>query len=106
MIVGKARKVHNPDVLEWTGDLVRMQDFTNDPRADQVLNFALLTPRQAARIYKDDRFTAEVYDYLHKKWIPLKTGDIVMKGIKGECYPCDRTVYDETYETLQSEGRE
>ena len=30
-----------------------------------------------------------------------KAGDYLMVGIKGEMYPCDREIFDETYEIIK-----
>lgn len=39
-----------------------------------------------------------VYDYLHDSWIQFHKGDWILKGIRGEYYPCEREVFAETYE--------
>ena len=31
-------------------------------------------------------------------------GDFIIKGVKGEIYPCGREIFFETYEELNSEG--
>lgn len=50
-------------------------------------------------------YDAQVYDFLHSRWIPLRTGDYVMKGVRGECYPCEKTVFEDTYDiTERNEG--
>lgn len=64
---------------------------------DTEIWFSILTPEQARRTYNDETFTAEVYDYLHVRWIPLKTGWYVMKGVDGECYPCAASVFARSY---------
>lgn len=43
-------------------------------------------------------FTAQVYDQLHQSWIKLGTGDWILKGTRGECYPVAAEVFDELYE--------
>lgn len=47
---------------------------------------------------RDGTYTAQVYDVLHDAWIPLRTGDMVICGVRGEFYPCRRAVFDATYE--------
>lgn len=39
----------------------------------------------------------QVYDYLHSTWVTVKRFDWVLRGVKGEFYPCDRHVFAETY---------
>lgn len=40
----------------------------------------------------------EVYDNLHDTWVAFDKGDWIIKGVKGEFYPCVDTVFQETYE--------
>ncbi|WP_141576165.1 hypothetical protein [Actinomadura sp. WMMA1423] len=42
--------------------------------------------------------TAQVYDKLHHTWVGVETGQWVIRGIKGEFYPCADDVFTETYE--------
>jgi hypothetical protein len=42
--------------------------------------------------------TYYVFDYLHNTWVEFKKGDWIIKGVKGEFYPCEETVFVETYE--------
>lgn len=46
----------------------------------------------------DPDATAAVLDDLHSTWVLVQTGDYIIKGIKGEFYPCRESVFDETYE--------
>lgn len=39
-----------------------------------------------------------VFDYLHNTWVEFKKGDWIIKGVKGEFYPCEASVFEETYE--------
>lgn len=32
----------------------------------------------------------------------IKPGDWIMTGVKGESYPCDREIFEETYEILEA----
>lgn len=47
---------------------------------------------------KDDK--AQVYDVLHGTWVLMKEGDWIIKGIKGEFYPCKPDVFEATYELV------
>ena len=40
---------------------------------------------------------AVVYDYLHNTWVGVKIGQWIIKGTKGEFYPCDHDVFVEKY---------
>jgi len=46
--------------------------------------------------------TAQVYDVLHSTWVGVETGQWVIKGVKGEHYPCDADVLAETYEEVSA----
>lgn len=48
----------------------------------------------------DPEITASVFDVLHATWMGVKTGQWVIRGIKGEFYPCDDAVFAATYEAV------
>lgn len=48
----------------------------------------------------DPDITAEVYDRLHSTWIGVKTGQWIVKGAKGEFYPCDDETFHWKYEEV------
>lgn len=71
---------HNEQELrDWTGG-----KFETIPRADRV----------------DPEVDAEVWDKLHSTWVGVKTGQSVLRGVKGEFYPIDEEVLAETYELV------
>lgn len=41
---------------------------------------------------------AHVYDELHETWVTVFVGQWVIRGIKGEFYPCAADVFEATYE--------
>lgn len=58
---------------------------------------------------RDDKFddfgdptdiTAEVWDFLHQTWIGVKDGQWIVKGAKGEFYPCDDDTFHWKYEEV------
>lgn len=72
----------NADVLkEFTGDLFRVLE--PDPEGS-----------------RDPEITAEVYDWLHDTWVGVKTGQHIIKGVKGEFYPIDEDVLKGTYDAV------
>jgi hypothetical protein len=74
------------EAIQWTGDnLAELRAFTGD---------CFLTSHAVAEI------TAEVYDILHSTWVGVKTGQWVIRGIRGEFYPIDETVLADTYERV------
>ena len=40
----------------------------------------------------------QVFDYLHTTWVKFERGDWIIKGVKGEFYPCKADVFIATYE--------
>jgi len=48
--------------------------------------------------YAAGEIVAEVYDYLHDTWVGVSHGDFIIKGMKGEFYPCDSQVFEAKYE--------
>src|SRR4051812_15361893 len=43
--------------------------------------------------WNDKDIVAEVYDYIHSTWVGVRVGDFIIKGSKGEFYPCDPEVF-------------
>ncbi|HZP54998.1 hypothetical protein [Actinocrinis sp.] len=52
--------------------------------------------------YADPEITAIVYDELHSTWVGVKTGQWIVRGVKGEFYPIDEAVLAETYEPVEA----
>jgi predicted component of type VI protein secretion system len=44
---------------------------------------------------------AEIFDKLHDTWVGVKTSQWIIKGVAGEFYPCDATVFDATYDEVK-----
>lgn len=42
-----------------------------------------------------------VWDWIQKTWVAVNTGDYIIKGMKGEFYPCDQEVFNAKYEEVQ-----
>lgn len=75
--------------VRWTGD-----------NAAEVEAFAggLFHRTKPSDVWPD--ITAEVWDELHSTWVGVKTGQWIIRGVKGEFYPCAADVFDETYERV------
>lgn len=48
----------------------------------------------------DPECIASVYDRLHSTWVGVKDGQWIIKGTKGEFYPCDPEVFAAKYEQI------
>lgn len=53
----------------------------------------------------DPEATANVYDKLHSTWVLVFDGNWIIKGVKGEYYPCTDDVFRETYDLLDAQDR-
>lgn len=51
---------------------------------------------------EDPDCIAEVYDVLHSTWIGVKLGQWIIKGTKGEFYPCDPETFNWKYEEVNA----
>lgn len=45
-------------------------------------------------------FTGQVYDKLHASWIAVAAGQWIVRGVKGEYYPCDNETFFWKYEEI------
>lgn len=50
-------------------------------------------------LHQDDQGLL-VWDYLQVTWVRVNKGDYVIKGMKGEYYPCDPEVFETKYEVV------
>jgi hypothetical protein len=77
------------EAVQWTGE-----------NAADVTQFAGDCFRLVPEEYREDDplRTAEVFDVLHATWMGLRNGQWVIKGIRGEFYPHDESMFAEIYE--------
>lgn len=54
-------------------------------------------------VWDESREGGEVFDKLHQTWINFKNGDWIIRGTKGELYPCDNEVFEAKYRLLTEE---
>jgi hypothetical protein len=79
------------DAIQWTGDNeAELITFTGN-------RFEALEPEDRA---DDPEITAQVLDVLHSTWVGVKTGQHIVRGVKGEFYPIAEDVLAETYERV------
>lgn len=53
----------------------------------------------------DNETRAEVWDYLQETWVIVRLGDYIIKGMKGEYYPCDPDIFEAKYEMVVRRDR-
>lgn len=84
------------EAIQYTGDnLEEVQEFATVEK-----------PSFFQEIAEEDRSDdpeqiAEVWDKLHGTWVGVYLNDWIIKGIKGEFYPCNSEVFSETYEEVK-----
>lgn len=80
--------------IEWTGDnFVEMCEFAGCISEDY------LNPTSSCRFYTDHTSKVITIKTLEGDMRAIK-GDYILKGVKGELYPCRRDIFLETYETV------
>ncbi len=89
------------EAIQWTGaNAIEVAAFTGS-------KFDVVDPEDRG---DDPDITAQVFDVLHSTWVGLHTGHWVIRGVRGEFYPCDDGVLAETYEPADGDqvtvGRE
>lgn len=50
---------------------------------------------------REDDAIGGVFDILHSTWINVYDGQWIIKGTKGEFYPCDNEVFRQKYEEIK-----
>ncbi|OMF48602.1 hypothetical protein [Paenibacillus peoriae] len=80
------------DAFQWTGDI----DQKEDPEwAVQAIKRGV--------IRFDKLGTSDVTMIVSTLEGPLraKRGDYIIRGVKGECYPCKPDIFEQTYEVIE-----
>lgn len=77
--------------VQWTGD--------NEREIREWCGPSMFGTLQPA-VHRDPEITAEVLDTLHSTWVGVKTGQWIVRGVKGEYYPIAEDVLAETYEPV------
>ncbi|RCG28988.1 hypothetical protein DQ384_21780 [Sphaerisporangium album] len=82
------------EAVQWAGD--------NAAELISFTGFRFRTVAAGAAHGDGTDVTAEVLDVLHSTWVGIKTGQWVIRGVRGEFYPIDGDVLRETYEPVAS----
>lgn len=79
------------EAMQFTGDNgLAVQDWAGYLSDPQTPGYSFSVVRYA--------LTRQVYDKLHDTWVTFAEGDWIIRGLKGEHYPCRPDVFEETYE--------
>jgi len=79
-------------------DAVQYTEDTVAEVAEFCYNAEEETHRFNSGTFPSGKTWAEVYDYLQDTWVGVNEGDYIIKGTKGEFYPCDPEVFAAKYE--------
>ncbi len=79
------------EAIRWTG--------ANVADLDALCGIANWGTIDVADRGDDPDHTAQVWDKLHSVWVPFADGDWVIRGIRGEFYPCKADVFEASYES-------
>jgi hypothetical protein len=80
------------EATRWTGhNLLEMMEWTEE-------NFRLARDKKTT--HEGLILTAEVFDKLHNAWIGVANGQWIVRGVKGEYYPCDDETFHWKYEEI------
>jgi len=83
------------EAIQWTGDNVdEIRAFVGRTANDEE---GFLLPDDITGVWEN----AHVWDYLQTVWVPVNPNDYIIKGMKGEFYPCDEEVFESKYELLE-----
>lgn len=47
-----------------------------------------------------DKEQLVIYNHLEKAWIPCPIGHWIIRGVRGELYPCEPRAFEATYEAV------
>jgi hypothetical protein len=68
---------------------------------ENVAEVAAFADNHFVQSAQKDGFTHVVYDKLHDTWVGVKAGQWIIKGQKGEFYPCDPEIFEAKYEPVE-----
>lgn len=92
-------KIVEIEATRWTGDnLEEMVDWT-EGNFREFSTMRVGKRLQGLTLDQPDP-TAQVYDKLHTTWINVLTGQWIVRGAKGEYYPCDDETFHWKYEEV------
>ena len=82
------------EAMEWTGENVKeIKEFCG--KAAKIhYQYTMAAPDQPTIMLVLDTLEGEMH---------ASVGNMIIKGVKGEVYPCRRDIFDQTYEVVNDE---
>jgi len=84
---------------QWTGDVEKMKEFVGD-KADFEGDAYLVGP------IEDALGSTKMFIHTLEGTMEASMGDFVIKGAKGEFYPCKRDIFLLTYSVVDDEDQD
>lgn len=91
------------EAIQFTGtNFVEVHKFTEGPEGKSQFAWTVITENgKTVRLADEsDDYQAQIYDTLHDTWVNVKFGQWIIKGQKGEFYPCDPEIFEAKYEEI------
>lgn len=95
-------KIVEVDAIRWTGDNVEEIQAWTGEWWDRNGHSHHVFERMGTYLpgYLNTGFTGEIFDTLHNTWIAVADGMWIVRGEKGEHYPCDDETFHWKYEEV------
>lgn len=94
------------EAVQFTGEnWDEVHEFTSPLVETEVENYFIVPTAKFIKV-DDGDFKAAVFDELHNTWVKVKPNQWIIKGQKGEFYPCDDEIFRAKYEEVEPTGPE
>ena len=82
------------EAIQWTGlNLEEIKSFVGESLQYEIIDAAWRVGKGAPRVYM---VIITLEGDMH-----VSVGDYIIKGVKGEFYPCKPDIFEQTYEALE-----
>lgn len=86
------------EAVQWKG--YNVSEIKNFVGKNEFGEDAFLLPDEILGVWDDPH----VWDYLQKTWVTVNDNDYIIKGMRGEFYPCAADVFEAKYEPAFATG--
>jgi len=97
-------KAFEIEAIQFTGENWKeVQDFcgTHPAEYNEIYHLSTFDHVENWWPITETEIVAVVWDYIHETWVGVRVGDYIIKGMKGEFYPCCTEVFDAKYEEIK-----
>lgn len=80
------------EAIRWNGgDFKCLEAFCG-------LNWGRADAHEVAWNLPEDREQVVVWNTVEQQWLCCPVGSFIVRGVRGELYPCEQSIFAETYE--------